>query len=156
MRQINIMEFTMKIAIGCDHAGIKLKPVLIDYLTKNGYEYKDFGTYSEQSCNYAEFGAVVAEAVASGEFDRGILICGTGIGMSIVANKVPGIRCAHCHDTFSAKATRLHNDSNIIAFGERVIGAELMLDIVELFLTTEFEGGRHIERLNKIKEIVLA
>lgn len=143
----------MKIAIGCDHAGIKLKPILIDYLTKNGYEFKDFGTYTEQSCNYAEYGAQVAEAVASGEFDRGILICGTGIGMSIVANKVPGIRCAHCHDTFSAKATRQHNDSNVIAFGERVIGAELMLDIVELFLTTEFEGGRHIARLEKITEI---
>lgn len=143
----------MKIAIGCDHAGIKLKPKLIDYLTKNGYEFKDFGTYTEQSCNYAEYGAQVAEAVASGEFDRGILICGTGIGMSIVANKVPGIRCAHCHDTFSAKATRQHNDSNVIAFGERVIGAELMLDIVELFLTTEFEGGRHIARLEKITEI---
>ena len=141
----------MKVAIGCDHAGIRLKPVLIDYLIKNGYDFKDFGTYSNDSCNYAEYGAKVAEAVASGEYDRGILICGTGIGMSIVANKVPGIRCAHCHDTFSA--TRLHNDSNIIAFGERVISAELMLDIVELFLTTEFEGGRHIDRLNKIHEI---
>ena len=143
----------MKIAIGNDHAGIKLKPVLVDYLTKKGYEFKDFGTYTEQSCNYAEFGEKVAEAVASGEFDRGILICGTGIGISIAANKVPGIRCAHCHDAFSARATRLHNDANIIAFGERVIGAGLMLDIVELFLTTEFEGGRHIERLNKISEI---
>ena len=143
----------MKIAIGCDHAGIRLKPVLIDYLIKKGYDFKDFGTYSNGSCNYAEYGLMVAEAVASGEFDRGILICGTGIGMSIVANKVPGIRCAHCHDTFSAKATRLHNDSNVIAFGERVITKELMLEIVELFLTTEFEGGRHVQRLNKIKEI---
>ena len=142
----------MKIAIGCDHAGIRLKPILIDYLIKKGYDFKDFGTYSNGSCNYAEYGLKVAEAVASGEFDRGILICGTGIGMSIVANKVPGIRCAHCHDAFSAKATRQHNDANVIAFGERVIAAELMLDIVELFLTTEFEGGRHIERLNTIKE----
>ncbi len=142
----------MKIAIGCDHAGIRLKPVLIDYLIKKGYDFKDFGTYSSGSCNYAEYGLQVAEAVASGEFDRGILICGTGIGMSIVANKVPGIRCAHCHDTFSAKATRLHNDSNVIAFGERVIAAELMLDIVDLFLNTEFEGGRHIERLKTIKK----
>ncbi len=143
----------MKVAIGCDHAGIRLKPALIEYLLKKGYDYKDFGTYSNGSCNYAEYGVKVAEAVASGEFDRGILICGTGIGMSIVANKVPGIRCAHCHDTFSAKATRLHNDSNVIAFGERVIAAELMLDIVELFLTTEFEGGRHVERLNTIKAV---
>ena len=142
----------MKIAIGCDHAGIRLKPILIDYLIKKGYDFKDFGTYSNGSCNYAEYGLKVAEAVASGEFDRGVLICGTGIGMSIVANKVPGIRCAHCHDAFSAKATRQHNDANVIAFGERVIAAELMLDIVELFLTTEFEGGRHIERLNTIKE----
>ena len=121
----------MKIAIGCDHAGINLKPVLIKYLEEKGYEYTDFGTYTKDSCNYAEYGAKVAEAVASGEYDRGILICGTGIGMSIVANKVPGIRCAHCHDSFSARATRMHNDANVIAFGERCIGAGVMLDIVE-------------------------
>ena len=143
----------MKIAIGCDHAGINLKPVLIDYLEKHGYEYKDFGTYTKESCNYAEYGAAVAEAVASGEFDRGILICGTGIGMSIVANKVKGIRCAHCHDSFSARATRMHNDANVIAFGERCIGAGVMLDIVEAFLNTGFEGGRHLARIAKIKEI---
>ena len=143
----------MNIAIGCDHAGINLKPVLIDYLEKHGYEYKDFGTYTKESCNYAEYGAAVAEAVASGEFDRGILICGTGIGMSIVANKVKGIRCAHCHDSFSARATRMHNDANVIAFGERCIGAGVMLDIVEAFLTTGFEGGRHLARIAKIKEI---
>ena len=143
----------MKIAIGFDHAGINLKPVLIDYLEKHGYEYKDFGTYTKESCNYAEYGAAVAEAVASGEFDRGILICGTGIGMSIVANKVKGIRCAHCHDSFSARATRMHNDANVIAFGERCIGAGVMLDIVEAFLTTGFEGGRHLARIAKIKEI---
>lgn len=143
----------MKIAIGCDHAGINLKPVLIDYLEKHGYEYKDFGTYTKESCNYAEYGAAVAEAVASGEFDRGILICGTGIGMSIVANKVKGIRCAHCHDSFSARATRMHNDANVIAFGERCIGAGVMLDIVEAFLTNGFEGGRHLARIAKIKEI---
>lgn len=143
----------MKIAVGCDHAGINLKPALLDYLEKHGYEFKDFGTYSNESCNYAEYGAAVAEAVAAGEFDRGILICGTGIGMSIVANKVKGIRCAHCHDSFSARATRMHNDANVIAFGERCIGAGVMIDIVEAFLTTEFEGGRHIARLEKIKEI---
>jgi len=143
----------MKIAIGCDHAGIGLKPVLLDYLGKNGYEYEDFGTFTKDSCNYAEYGQKVAEAVAEGRFDRGILICGTGIGMSIVANKVPGIRCAHCHDVFSAKATRKHNDANVIAFGERVIGAGLMLDIVEAFLTTDFEGGRHAARIAKITEV---
>ena len=135
----------MKIAIGCDHAGA--------YLEKNGYEFTDFGTYTAESCNYADYGAKVAEAVAFGGYDRGILICGTGIGMSIVANKVPGIRCAHCHDSFSARATRMHNDANVIAFGERVIGSGVMIDIVEAFLTTEFEGGRHLARIAKISEI---
>ena len=143
----------MKIAIGNDHAGINLKPALIAYLEEKGYEYADFGTYTKDSCNYAEYGAKVAEAVASGEYDRGILICGTGIGMSIVANKVPGIRCAHCHDSFSARATRMHNDANVVAFGERCIGAGVMLDIVDAFLTAEFEGGRHVARIAKINEI---
>ena len=143
----------MKLALGFDHAGVKLKSALIEFLNANGYEYKDFGTYTEDSCNYAEYGAAVAEAVASGEFDRGILICGTGIGMSIVANKVPGIRCAHCQDVFSAKATRQHNDSNVLAFGERVVAKELALEIVKTFLETEFEGGRHVARIAKITEI---
>ena len=143
----------MKIAIGCDHAGINLKPALVKYLEENGYEYTDFGTYSKESCNYAEYGEKVAEAVAFGGYDRGILICGTGIGISIAANKVPGIRCAHCHDVFSAKATRQHNDANVISFGERVIGVGLMLEIVKAFLTTEFEGGRHCARIQKISEI---
>ena len=143
----------MKIAIGCDHAGINLKPALVKYLEENGYEYADFGTYSKESCNYAEFGEKVAEAVAFGGYDRGILICGTGIGISIAANKVPGIRCAHCHDVFSTKATRQHNDANVIAFGERVIGVGLMLEIVKAFLTTDFEGGRHCARIQKISEI---
>ena len=143
----------MKIAIANDHAGINLKPALIKYLEEHGYEYKDFGTYTKDSCNYAEYGQKAAEAVAEGKCDRGILICGTGIGMSIVANKVPKIRCAHCHDVFSAKATRKHNDANMLAFGERVIGAGLMLEIVEAFLTTEFEGGRHIARIAKITEV---
>ena len=143
----------MKLALGFDHAGVKLKSALIEFLDANGYEYKDFGTYTEDSCNYAEYGATVAEAVASGEYDKGILICGTGIGMSIVANKVPGIRCAHCQDVFSAKATRQHNDSNVLAFGERVVAKELALEIVKTFLETEFEGGRHVARIAKITEI---
>ncbi len=143
----------MKIAIGCDHGGINFKPALIDYLTKNGYEYEDFGTYGKESCNYAVYGEKVAEAVAFGGFDRGILICGTGIGMSIVANKVPGIRCAHCCDHFSAQATRAHNDANVLAVGERVIGVGVMLEIVDAFLNTEFEGGRHLERIAKITEV---
>ena len=142
----------MKIAIGCDHGGIKLKPVLIDYLNKKGIEFKDFGTFTEDSCDYNDYAALVADAVAKGEFDRGILICGTGIGMSIAANKVKGIRCAHCHDVFSAKMTRLHNDANILAMGERVIGPGLMLEVVDAFINTGFSGDeRHIRRVNKIK-----
>ena len=144
----------MKIAIGCDHAGINLKPALVKYLEENGYEYADFGTYSKESCNYAEFAKKVAEAVAFGGYDRGILICGTGIGISIAANKVPGIRCAHCHDVYCAKYTRYHNDANMIAFGEKVVGEGLMQEIVTAFLTSEYEGGeRHDRRIAKIKAI---
>ena len=143
----------MKIAIGCDHAGIYLKPALIAYLEKNGYEFTDFGTYTAESCNYADYGAKVAEAVAFGGYDRGILICGTGIGMSIVANKVPGIRCAHCHDSFSARATRMHNDANVLCLGARVIGAGTACELVDVFLDTEFEGGRHQRRVDQITAI---
>lgn len=142
----------MKIAIGCDHAGIHLKPILIGYLEKNGISYTDFGTKTEESCNYAEYGAKVAEEVAAGNFDYGILICGTGIGMSIVANKVPGIRCAHCTDEFSARATRMHNDANVLAVGERITGPGVFLEIVKTFLSTPFEGGRHLARIAKITE----
>ena len=143
----------MKIAIGCDHAGINLKPALIKYLEENGYEYTDFGTYTTDSCNYAEYGEKVAEAVAFGGYDRGILICGTGIGISIAANKVPNIRCAHCHDVFSAKATRMHNDANALCMGGRVVGVGLALELVDVFLETEFEGGRHQRRIDQIMEI---
>ena len=144
----------MKIAIGCDHGGINLKPVLIKYLEEKGFQYKDFGTFNKESCDYNDYAEKVANAVASGEFERGILICGTGIGMSIVANKVKGIRCAHCHDVFSAKATRLHNDANVIAMGERVIGAGLMVEIVDAFLHTEFSGDeRHVRRVEKIRAL---
>ena len=140
----------MKIAIGCDHAGINLKPTLIEYLEKNGYEYKDFGTYDKESCNYAEYGQKVAEAVAFGGYDRGILICGTGIGMSIVANKVPGIRCAHCHDHFSAVATRKHNDANVIVLPGRFIDNKTAEKALDEFFKTQFEGGRHERRVQKI------
>ena len=143
----------MKIALGFDHAGIKRKKLITDYLTENGFEYIDFGTYSEESCNYAEFGEKAAEAVKSGECDKGILVCGTGIGMSIVANKVPSIRCAHCTDVFSAKATRAHNDANMLAMGERITDEETMKEIVDAFLHTEFEGGRHLARIAKISEV---
>jgi len=143
----------MKIAIGCDHGGFKLKNAVIEHLQKKGLEVKDFGTYTEESCDYPEFAQKVAEEVVSGNYEFGILICGTGIGISIAANKVPGARAALCHDTFSAHATREHNNANILAMGERVIGVGLALDIVDTFLGTEFEGGRHQRRIDKIKEI---
>ena len=142
------------IAIGCDHGGINLKPVLVKYLEGKNIEYVDFGTYTTESTDYNIYAEKVANAVASGECDKGIIICGTGIGVSIVANKVKGIRCAHCHDVFSAKMTRLHNDANVLAFGERVIGPGLMLEIVDAFLTTEFSfDERHQRRVDRIKDL---
>lgn len=143
----------MKIALACDHGGLLLKKAALNYLKNRGYEMVDFGTQEECSCDYPDFALPAAEAVARGECERGIVICGTGIGVSIVANKVKGIRCAHCHDTFSAKYTRLHNDANMIAFGQRVIGEGLMIEILEAFLNTGFEGGRHQKRLDKITAI---
>ena len=143
----------MKIAVACDHGGLELKKALLQYLNENGYEVKDFGTYTADSCDYPDFALPAAEAVASGECERGVVICSTGIGISIAANKVRGIRCAHCHDTYSAKYTRMHNDANMIAFGQKIIGDGLMLEIVDAFLHTEFEGGRHARRVDKIKAI---
>lgn len=141
----------MKVAIASDHGGFRLKREIVKYLESQQIEYTDFGTDSKDSVDYPDFAKPMSEKVARGEFDRGILICGTGIGMSIAANKVPGIRCALVHDTFSAKATRQHNNSNVLAMGERVIGTGLALDIVELWLNTEFEGGRHDRRVDKIE-----
>ena len=143
----------MKIAVACDHGGLALKKVLVNYLKEKGYTIDDFGTCSEESCDYPDFALPAAEAVACGKCERGILICSTGIGISIAANKVRGIRCAHCHDTYSAKYTRLHNDANMLAFGQKVIGEGLMLEIVDMFLNTEFEGGRHQRRIDKISAI---
>ncbi|AZR74009.1 ribose 5-phosphate isomerase B [Anoxybacter fermentans] len=143
----------MKVAIGSDHGGFRLKEEIKKYLESLQIEYKDFGTYSEESVDYPDFARPVAEGVARGEFDRGILICGTGIGMSIAANKVPGIRAALCHDCFSARATREHNDSNVLCLGERVIGKGLALDIVKIWLETEFVGGRHQRRIDKITSL---
>lgn len=143
----------MKIALACDHGGLNLKNAIINYLKENGYEFVDFGTNTTDSCDYPDYALPAAEAVASGECDRGILICSTGIGVSIVANKVPGVRCAHCHDTYCAEFTRLHNNSNVLALGEKVVGAGYALKIVETFLNTEFEGGRHQRRVDKITEI---
>lgn len=143
----------MKIAIGCDHGGLNLKNAILKHLEGKGIEYKDYGTYNEKSCDYPDIAIQVAEAVANKQEELGILICGTGIGISIAANKVPGVRAALCSDTFSAHATREHNDANILAMGERIVGVGLALDIVDTFLSTEFEGGRHIQRINKISEI---
>lgn len=143
----------MKIAVACDHGGLQLKRALVRYLTSKGHEVIDFGTDTEESCDYPDYALPAAEAVAAGRCERGILVCGTGIGVSLVANKVPGIRCAHCHDTYSAKYTRLHNDANMLSFGQRVIGEGLMEEIVDVFLSTDFEGGRHQRRLDKLAAI---
>lgn len=140
----------MKIAIACDHGGFRLKNVLIENMKAQGVEVVDFGTYSEESCDYPDYASKAAKAVANGECDRGVVVCGTGIGVSITANKVKGIRCALCHDVFSAKATRAHNDANMIAMGQRVIGEGLAVEILNAWLHTEFEGGRHIKRIEKM------
>lgn len=143
----------MKIAIGCDHGGFELKNEIIKFLKGENYEVKDFGTYSTDSCDYPDVALPVAEAVAAKEFEFGILICGTGIGIGISANKVPGIRAALCSDTFSAHATREHNNANILTMGQRVVGTGLAIDIVKTFLSAKYEGGRHENRLNKITDI---
>ena len=141
------------IAIACDHAALEMKKEIEDLLTARGLEFKDFGTYTTDSCHYPVFGARAARAVASGECDRGIVICGTGIGISLAANKVKGIRCALCSDPYSAKMTRAHNDANMLALGARVIGIEVAKMIVETFLDTPFEGGRHQTRVDLISAI---
>ena len=143
----------MKIALGSDHGGFQLKETIRAWLLENGYEVDDKGTYDEQSCDYPDYGKAVALAVAGGQVDRGILVCGTGIGISIAANKVNGIRATVCGDTYSAKLTRQHNDANVLSIGQRVTGPGLAVDIVEIWLNTEFEGGRHAARLEKIAQI---
>ncbi len=143
----------MKIAIGSDHGGFILKEEIKSYVESLGYEVQDFGTYTKESVDYPDIAKKVAEAVVDGSCDKGILICGTGIGISIAANKVKGIRAALCHDTFSAHASREHNDANILAMGERVIGVELAKEITRTWLNAEFEGERHLRRINKIREM---
>ncbi|CAM2755194.1 ribose 5-phosphate isomerase B [Hathewaya histolytica] len=143
----------MRIALGSDHGGMNLKNAIIKHLEEKGYEVKDFGTHTKESCDYPDYALKVAEEVRDKKFEFGILVCGTGIGISIAANKVPGVRAALCSDTFSAHATREHNDANILALGERVVGQGLALDIVDEFLGAKFEGGRHSNRINKITEI---
>jgi len=143
----------MRAAIGCDHAGIGLKNEILPILEELAIEWKNFGTDSEESVDYPDFGERVAEEVSKGNFDRGILICGTGIGMSIVANKFPGIRAALCNDAYSAKMSRLHNDANVLILPGRVIDNEVAKIIVKIWFSTPFEGGRHQRRLDKIKAI---
>jgi ribose 5-phosphate isomerase B len=143
----------VKVAIAADHGGYTLKEEIKQYLESAGIEYQDFGCHSEDSVDYPDYALPVAEKVAKGEFDRGILICGTGIGMSIAANKIDGVRCALVHDCFTAKATREHNDSNVLAMGARVIGPGHALEVAKIWLGTEFEGGRHQRRIDKIRLI---
>jgi len=141
------------IAIGSDHGGYGLKQEIIGYLKENNLEYKDYGTYTPDSCDYPVYAKKVARAILDGECDKGILICGTGIGISITANKFKGIRAALCHDCFSAQATREHNDANIVAMGARVVGPGLAIKIVDTFLNTEFSGDeRHINRIRQMEE----
>ena len=138
------------IAIASDHAALEMKQTIMGLLDEMGLAYKDFGTYTTESCDYPVFAARAAHAVADGTCDRGILICGTGIGMSLVANKVQGIRCAACNEVCSAELSRLHNDANMIAIGARVVGGEVAKKIIRVWLTTEFEGGRHQRRVDMI------
>jgi len=143
----------LRIALGSDHGGFQLKKAIKEYLDQQGIANQDLGTYNAEAVDYPDYARQVAEAVAGGACDRGILCCGTGIGVCIAANKVPGIRAALCHDTFSARAAREHNDANILTLGERVIGAGLALDIVATWLAAEFNGGRHARRVGKISAI---
>ncbi|MDD6527455.1 MAG: ribose 5-phosphate isomerase B [Oscillospiraceae bacterium] len=143
----------MKIAIGCDHVGYELKKRVIDHLTEKGHEVVDFGTNSQERTDYPIYGEKAANAVASGECDRGIVICGTGIGISISANKVKGIRCVVCSEPYSALLSRQHNDTNMLAFGSRVVGGDLALMIVDAWLSGEYEGGRHAKRVQMISDI---
>lgn len=144
----------MKVAFGCDHAAINLKNVLMEHLKERGYECVDYGAQDPNvKVDYPVSGLQVAEAVASGEVDKGVLVCGTGIGISLAANKVPGIRAAVCSEPYSAKLTVQHNNANIIAMGARVVGDELAKMIVDAFFDAEFEGGRHANRVNMITDI---
>lgn len=143
----------MKIGIGNDHSALELKAEIIEFLQEKGHEVVDYGTYTSESCDYPVYGEKVARAVASGEVEQGILICGTGLGISLAANKVAGIRAAVCSEPYTAQMARLHNNCNILAFGARVVGAELAKMIVDTWLNTEFEGGRHQRRVDLIMDI---
>jgi ribose 5-phosphate isomerase B len=143
----------MNIAIGSDHVGFELKPMIIEYLQELGHAVEDFGTYSNERVDYPDYSEKVAQAVLQKSFDRGILICGTGVGISIAANKIKGIRAVVCSEPYSAKLSKEHNDTNILAFGSRVVGTELAKMIVKAWLDAEFEGGRHANRVKKIASL---
>jgi ribose 5-phosphate isomerase B len=142
----------MRIAIGCDHRGLNLKKVIAGLLSEERHSYEDFGCYDTASVDYPDIGGRVAQAVAEGRFDHGILVCSTGIGMSMVANKVPGVRAALCHDIFSARRSREHNDANVLCLGEWVVGEGLAREIVSAYLGAQFQGGRHAQRLEKVRD----
>jgi len=144
---------TKRIAIGCDHRGLVVKELAMRFLDSSGHSYHDFGSYSAEPVDYPDAARQVGQAVASGRFDNGILICGTGIGMSIAANKVKGIRAALCHDGFSARRARRHNDANVLCLRAESIDAEAVSEIVGTFLATDFGGGRHQQRVNKIRAL---
>lgn len=140
----------MKIAIGSDHVGYELKPIIMEYLEQLGHEVKDFGAYSSERTDYPIYGKKVAEEVAAGNFDRGILICGTGVGITLAANKIHGIRAVVCSEPYSAELSKRHNDTNILGFGSRVVGSELAKMIVKVWLDAKFEGGRHLRRVDEL------
>jgi ribose 5-phosphate isomerase B len=142
-----------RIAIGCDHRGFGLKELLVSFLQDEGYSYQDFGCHSTEPVDYPDIAQKVGEAVASGNFDQGILICSTGIGMCIAANKIKGARAALCHNIFAAQRARQHNDANVLCLGGEGADTSLALEIVKTFLTTDFEGGRHARRVNKIRAL---
>lgn len=141
----------MKISIGSDHAGFNYKELIKKFLEEKGHNVIDEGPFTNERCNYPDFALKVAKHVSNGDANFGILICGTGIGMSIAANKIKGIRAARCSEALSAKLSRLHNDANVLCFGERIVGYEIAKEMVEIFINTNFEGGRHKERINIIK-----
>lgn len=144
----------MRIAVGSDHAGFELKELLAEHLRAAGHEVIDVGTNSKESVDYPAFGAAVGTKVVSGEVDRGVAVCGSGIGICIAANKVPGVRAATVHDVTSATFTRLHNDANVVCLGERFIGPQVALDAVDAFIATDFEGGRHARRVGAIDDLL--
>lgn len=155
INNMNIKKETsnMRIGIGNDHSALDLKAEVVEYIKAQGHEVVDYGTNSTESCDYPVYGEIVGKAVASGEVEKGILICGTGLGISLAANKVPGVRAAVCSEPYTARMSRAHNDCNILAFGARVVGSELAKMIVEVWLNTEFEGGRHQRRVDMIMDV---